>query len=169
MNKLGFVFSQLGYSQQAWLYCDALNKYDNKRVYISTFIGKHAYMPVKPAFPYFGMDYLMGYDGDLITTSIITLPLLKSVGKGRVFYYMYDPEWMQPELRLTQDQVKGLLKDVYTIPRTNDFAPLLIDIPNITNPVDDFHLKQIESIIYGSEKENGKNVQRRKVKTRRSR
>lgn len=99
LHNIGIVVERLEHSQFMTDFIEGLNRFKQTELGGKTSINAFFEVPtlVNTPFPIFHVSEVMGFYGEIISTSVISTSLMLSMPNiKRVHHYMYDLEWLKP-------------------------------------------------------------------------
>lgn len=126
MKKLGICLQDFGPNQISYEAIHEINKYKQYNPYIDI-IGfyEHKYKPcLQPEFSIMHIVELLGYDGEIVATSLNTLDDCNSSSTIKdKYYYAWDLEWIHIEMK-SSEKMRSVYcdKNLKIITRCEDYA-----------------------------------------------
>lgn len=149
-SRVGFVMSNAGSNQVSYLLTKELNDWYQKHYAVNiTVFTENVLPPALPQnFAVYPLKDTAGFDGTLISTSFEMAIRTRKSTRAKLFWYVYDLEWKQPEWFFNMQMVKQLLEDekVTKMTRSPMYYEELVKMGAkniVAKTIDDFNIEQI--------------------------
>lgn len=113
LTQISFVIDQLSSNQIACIMTDTVNSWLDNNFGIDpiAFYIDNSFPSIPLKFPRYHACDLVGYQGNIIATSLSTILAAKNSFQGHKFFYIQDLEWERGWCKYNKDQTNEILND----------------------------------------------------------